>query len=109
MSHEQYQKCIEECIRCMMVCNHCYNACLDEENVAMMTKCIRLDRQCADICAFAAHAMSTNSVYAREICSICADVCEECGTECKMHDVKHCQECAEACFRCAEACRAMAA
>jgi hypothetical protein len=70
MSHEQVQQCIEECLRCMVACNHCYTACLDEHDVAMMKECIRLDRQCADICGFAAQAMSTNSMYARELCRI---------------------------------------
>ncbi|MEC0206862.1 four-helix bundle copper-binding protein [Paenibacillus lautus] len=93
----------------MVACNHCYNACLDEHDVAMMKECIRLDRQCADICGFAAQAMSTNSMYAREKCRICSDVCEACGNECKKHDLKHCQECAEACFRCAKAYREMVA
>lgn len=92
-------------MRCMVACNHCYTACLEEEDIAMMKECIRLDRQCADICGFAAQAMSTNSMYAREICRICAEVCEACGNECK----KHCQECAEACLRCAKICREMAA
>lgn len=34
MSHEQFQQCIEECLRCMAACNHCYTACLDEHDVA---------------------------------------------------------------------------
>ena len=80
MSHEQFQQCIEECLRCMVACNHCYTACLDEHDVAMMKECIRLDRQCADICAFAAQAMSTNSMYARELCRICADVAKRAVT-----------------------------
>jgi hypothetical protein len=82
MSHEQFQSCIEECIRCMQACNHCYDACLKEDHVAMMKECIRLDRECADICAFAAQVMSMNSSYAKEICRICADACEACGNEC---------------------------
>jgi hypothetical protein len=70
MSHEQFQQCIEECLQCMVGCNHCYTACLDEHDVAMMKECIRLDRQCADICGFAAQAMSTNSMYSSEICRL---------------------------------------
>ena len=70
MSHEQYQKCIEECIRCMMACNNCYNACLDEENVAMMTKCIRLDRQCADICALRMQCQRTVFMRVRFVVSV---------------------------------------
>ncbi|WP_410511321.1 four-helix bundle copper-binding protein [Paenibacillus sp. BR2-3] len=109
MSHEQFKDCIEECLRCMVACNHCYTSCLEEGHVGMMKECIRLDRECADICAFAAQAMSMNSAYAKEICKVCADACEACGNECKKHDSEHCRLCAEACFKCAKACRAMAA
>jgi hypothetical protein len=35
-------------------------------------------------------------------------VCETCGTECRKHDVDHCQRCADECERCAEECRQMA-
>ncbi len=41
----------------MTACIHCYDACLKEEHVNMMVECIRLDRECADICSFLAQAM----------------------------------------------------
>lgn len=109
MSHEKFQQCIEECLRCMVACNHCYTACLGDKNVEMMKDCIRLDRECADICAYAAQAMSINSSYAMKICSLCAEVCKACGNECKKHDSDHCQQCADACFACAKVCQSMAA
>ncbi len=108
MSHEQFQHCIDECIKCMLACNHCYDACLKEDHLAGMKECIRLDRECADICTFSAQAMSRNSSYVKELCRICADVCEACGNECKKHEEEHCQRCADACFSCAKVCRAMA-
>lgn len=36
MSHEKYQECIQSCLNCLAACNHCYNACLDEDHVQMM-------------------------------------------------------------------------
>jgi hypothetical protein len=103
-----YQACIEECLKCMEICNSCYSACLQESDVKMMVECIRLDRECADICALAAKSMSSNSPFAKEICQLCAKICEACGNECKKHEHQHCKECADACFRCAEACKLMA-
>jgi len=93
----------------MEACNQCYDACLRESDIQMMADCIRLDRECADMCAFAAKAMQTNSPFAEKICQLCADICEACGNECKKHDHGHCQRCAEACFKCADICRRMAA
>ncbi|MBB6449666.1 hypothetical protein HNR44_001644 [Geomicrobium halophilum] len=76
----------------------------------MLAECIRLDRECADICAFAVQAMQTNSRFAKQICELCADICQACGDECAKHDHhQHCQDCAEACHRCAKICREMAA
>ncbi|WP_082341237.1 four-helix bundle copper-binding protein [Sporosarcina globispora] len=92
----------------MKACNVCYDACLGEEDVKMMADCIRLDRECADICTFAAKSMQSNSQFAKGICTLCADICEACGKECNNHDYGHCQKCAEACFKCAEECRKMA-
>lgn len=104
-----YEECIRACLECMEACNTCYDACLKEENLKMMASCVRIDRECADICAFAAKSMQSNSPFAHQICQLCADICEACGNECKKHDHEHCQKCAEVCFKCAEACRKMSA
>lgn len=104
-----YEECIKACQACMDACNHCFSACLEEDHVKMMAQCIRLDRECADICALAVKAMQTNSPFAGQICGLCADICQACGEECRKHDHDHCQKCADACFSCAEACRKMAA
>ncbi|MGG6447421.1 four-helix bundle copper-binding protein, partial [Pseudobacillus badius] len=74
-----YEECVKACLECMETCNVCYDACLKEEDVKMMADCIRLDRECADICAFAAKSMQTNSPFAKQICQLCADICEACG------------------------------
>lgn len=56
--NEQLEKCIEECLACLKECNHCYDACLKEENVQHLTDCLRLTRECAEICGYALTAMS---------------------------------------------------
>ena len=108
MAHEQYQELIQTLHDCMAECNHCYDACLQEDDVKMMAECIRLDRECADICAFLEQALTRNTQFASELAAVCAKICEACGNECKKHDAEHCQRCAEACFKCAEACRNIA-
>jgi hypothetical protein len=74
----------------------------------MMAECVRLDRDCADICRLAAGFMARGSKFAPAVCRVCADICEACGKECAKHQAAHCQQCAEACMKCAEDCRAMA-
>lgn len=66
MAHnQQYQSCIDACLRCASECNHCASACLQEEDVKMMARCIQLDMECAAICYAAAQVMSMNGQYAK--------------------------------------------
>lgn len=104
-----YKACLEACFTCLEACNICFHACLKEEHPEKMTKCIELDRECADFCSLAIASMQRSSAFVKEIVSICATVCEACGYECKKHDHEHCQKCADICFRCAEECRKLTA
>lgn len=108
MSHQQFQKCIDECYACAVACNHCAASCLQEDNVKMMARCIQLDLECAAICRAVAELMSLGSQYSRHLCKLCAEICRACGDECAKHDMQHCKECADACYKCAEACEQMA-
>ena len=107
--YHTYKECITACLECAAVCNHCASSCLKEEDVNMMAKCIQLDMECAALCYATAQLMSLGSDKAKEVCLICAEMCDDCGTECGQHDMVHCQECSKICLRCAEICREMAA
>ena len=109
MPHEQFKSCIDACNRCAEACDHCAASCLREPDVKAMTRCIALDVDCAQICRLAAGYMSRASECARDLCALCAEVCEACGDECAKHQkMEHCRQCAEACRHCAEECRRMA-
>lgn len=108
MSHHEHKSCIEACVRCAQVCEHCAAGCLSEDDVASMAECIRLDRDCAEACWGAAAFMSRGSQFAPELCRLCAEICEACGAECAKHAVDHCQDCSTECRKCAEECRSMA-
>ncbi|WP_058305955.1 four-helix bundle copper-binding protein [Gracilibacillus massiliensis] len=105
MSHQNYQDLLETLHDCMTECNHCFDACLQEDDVKMMAECIRLDRECADICGYLEAAISRNSPFIKELAAVCVKICTACGEECKKHQHDHCQKCADACFNCAEACK----
>jgi hypothetical protein len=109
-AQERYHQCIEACVACWVACEMCSDACLEEENVKQMVRCIRLDRDCAEACQAAVRAMVRGSESAGEFCRLCAELCERCAEECERHSHHdHCRICAEACRRCAEECRKMAA
>ena len=45
-----HQDVLDALARCVAACEYCATACLGEDDIAMMVPCIRLDRDCADIC-----------------------------------------------------------
>ncbi len=98
---------IDTVVACVVACNNCAAACLQEEDVKMMARCIGLDMDCAQICALSAAYLARNSEFAGQACDLCAQVCEACAAECSKHDDDHCRRCAEACRRCAGECRSM--
>lgn len=105
MSHETNRTLINALYNCASECNHCFKACLEEDDVKMMIHCIELDRDCADICSLTASLIARDSVHGTHLLKECAEVCEACAEECEKHDSEHCRRCAEACRQCAEACQ----
>ncbi len=103
--------CIEACFECAQACTACADACLGEDMVAELTKCIRTNVDCADICDVTGRVLSRHTGYdanlTRSVLEACAAACNACGDECGQHaDMHgHCRVCAESCRRCEQACR----
>jgi hypothetical protein len=108
MVHQGYRSCIDACVDCAQRCEQCASACLGEQDVGMMAECIRLDRDCAEICWTAAAYMRRGSDFLNDLCRVCAEVCDACAAECARHKLEHCRRCAQACQDCAAECRAIA-
>lgn len=108
MAHEDHSACIDACLHCALACEHCAAACLKEPELAEMAACIRLDRDCADLCLSTAAFMARGSEFDRALCRVCAEVCQACADECARHAPEHCRQCASACRDCAQACARMA-
>ena len=105
--YHTYKSCIDACLQCAAICNHCASSCTGEDDVKMMAMCIQLDMECAALCYAAAQLMSLGSSKAKDICMLCAGIADVCAAECGKHEKEHCKECAEACKTCAEECRKM--
>lgn len=111
LDREKLGATIEAVIACAQACTACADACLSEESVADLTKCIRTDLDCADVCEATARVLSRHTGYdaniTRAVLEACATVCrscaDECGSHAEMHE--HCRICAEACRTCEQACR----
>lgn len=103
--HHENQALLTALNACVAACEHCATACLGEDDVRMMVRCISLDRDCADICALTGRLLARGSQHGQHLLRECAEICRLCAEECARHEAAHCQECATACRRCEEACR----
>lgn len=89
---------------CIHVCNYCFNACLDEEDVNMMTECIRLDKECVQVYSATLATIYPGSHLAQDMLALCKKACLACAEECSKYSHEHCQTCARVCRACATAC-----
>lgn len=99
---------VKHAMYCSAICNSCADACLAE---AMdMDQCIRTCLDCSDVClATARIAMrrtGSNRDLIRSQLLVCIEACDICETECARHDHAHCVRCAQMCRECGEDCRA---
>ena len=107
---EALVRCIDECYACAQACTACADACLAEESVQQLKQCIRLNLDCADVCAatgaLGSRRTGSNREVLRQMLEVCALACRVCGEECERHagHHEHCRICAESCRRCQQAC-----
>src|SRR3954447_8949740 len=104
VDREELVRCIEACYTCAQACTQCADDCLSESGVGDLVKCIRLNLDCADICAATGGVVSRQTEYdanvTRAALDACIVVCKACGDECERHGshgMEHCAVCAEAC------------
>jgi hypothetical protein len=108
--------CIEACSDCAESCTQCADACLAEDDVQHLTTCIRLNLDCADVCAATGRVVSRQTGYDADVTSAvlraCIEACRKCGDECEIHaahGMEHCRVCAAECRRCEQACQELLA
>ena len=99
----------EKLMECVLACNECHEACLNEKDVAMMAECIRLDKDCAVVCASTLQLIHSGSRVMKKALALCIASCEVCAKECAKHPFEHCRKCAEVCNECAKSCQALLA
>lgn len=109
---ELLERCITALTECENDCTACADACLAEEGVAELRRCISLGLVCSDICAATRRTLvrRTHADAEVELVALraCAEACRSCADECDRHRAHHdhCRLCAESCRRCLDACEA---
>lgn len=106
MTLQTDQKLVNALNDCVAACNECAIACLEEQEVKRLTKCIRLDIDCSAICQALTGFITRSSEHAMHLLRECAEICDACAEECRVHEhMGHCRYCAETCASCADICR----
>lgn len=104
---------IDACFDCEQTCSSCADACLHEEMVADLRRCIHTNLDCADVCGALGRALSRSSKPDARLMSTliqaCVAACLACADECRKHAKmhEHCRVCAEVCEACERACQAL--
>jgi len=102
---------INTSVDCAQACIACADACLAEEMVVELRRCIHLNLDCAEVCDATARVASRragdNAVVLRSLLQACEVACRQCAEECERHAPhhEHCRICAEACRECERACQ----
>ncbi len=108
-------RAVDLMVACSTACTVCADACLAEDMVAELVRCVRTDADCADVCLVASRVMGRQTAYdadvSRAVVQACLVACRACERECAGHaDMhEHCRVCAEACRECAEVCEELLA
>lgn len=103
--------CIEDCYTCAQTCISCADACLAEHSIDELKQCIRLNQDCADVCAatgaLASRRTGSNEQLLSRMLETCMTACRLCGDECQQHASQHahCRICADTCHHCENSCR----
>lgn len=104
---------IDALYACAQACTSCADACLGEEQIAELRRCITLNLDCADVCLATGAGLTrqteADSALRRRLVEACIEACRRCAEECERHAEmhEHCRVCAEACRACEQKCQAV--
>ncbi|MDQ3946448.1 MAG: four-helix bundle copper-binding protein [Actinomycetota bacterium] len=105
MDTKHLAEAIDRLIACSQACTACADACLSEgpEALPRLTRCIRDNLDCADICDTTARVLSRHTGYdanlTRAQVQAAVQALKTCGDSCAEHrDAhEHCRVCEQAC------------
>jgi len=102
LDKEIVESSIQELIEAQQACTVCADSCLSEEEVKMLTRCIQLNLDCADVINTTVRLLSRPATPSLELVKqqLMASITalEACATECQKHSkMEHCKICMEIC------------
>ena len=108
MNAQHMQECIKNCWDCRNECQKTlFTHCLSMGGEHVKEEHVKLMSDCIQICQIAADFMTRHSSFHKNICDVCAKICNACAESCAGLKGDEMQQCADICRRCAESCRNM--
>jgi hypothetical protein len=110
LDRQTQKACVEACLEAEVACVVCADACLSEDDVVSLRRCIRTNLDAADIAATTARLLArmlADPRLLRAQVEACARALSACAEACHEHAHEHCRACAEACRHAAERCGAV--
>jgi len=102
------QQCIQNCTNCHAMCLSTIAYCLQQDGEHTEREHLTLLLDCAEICQVSANYMLRGSRHHPLTCGVCAELCTRCAESCEQMNDAQMQSCAEVCRHCAESCQRMA-
>ena len=79
----EVQKCIDACKECHGTCIETVQHCLTMGGAHAQPQHLAVMLDCAETCHLSEDSMLRDSPVFKQICGLCADVCDICSTECE--------------------------
>ena len=100
------KEAMRDCWECRDECQDMlFNHCLQQGGDHVAQPHVKIMTDCIEICQITADFLRRKSPLSESLCSVCAEVCEECAKSCAQLGDKKMDKCAETCRQCADSCR----
>ncbi|MBX9853351.1 MAG: four-helix bundle copper-binding protein [Cytophagaceae bacterium] len=93
-----YHYIINTLLACMRASEHCCACCLEHKDTFLLRNCIKLNRECAEVCLLTSRLLERDSQFTDDMIELCIKVCRMCAEECeKFTQFDFCKEAGDAC------------
>ncbi|WP_407270521.1 four-helix bundle copper-binding protein [Radiobacillus sp. PE A8.2] len=94
---------------CAISCNHMTTMLYKKQDLFGRGEQLSNLQDCAEICGLMVNYLALSSKFSKVFSSVCASVCEVCGSTCMQFPDQASQQCGQTCLICAKACQQLTA
>ena len=102
---DTYKSCLESCTKCLDASRDISVSLFERLEPSLLKQGANIMKDCEDICEITLKLLERKSNYSKQICSICADICNECLNTHTLRSSYHFQKHINTFEDCEEDCR----